>query len=152
MGLAFSRPGRAGARRSRREGARTDRARVSSKHHAIRRSGLRPRRPFDERHFVVEALGLPRLQSRPREIFLWGAAKPALGEQRHAARQAHLVGAAEVEAVVTEFQKITVYLRAANDRDRARTTSERRAGFLERGAGGVPEPSVGVGLGGRPAP
>ena len=66
-----------------------------------------------------------------REDLFGETAKPASGEDRQSTPQTHLVGASKVETVVANLQKVAVGLRAAQNRDYARATADRRESLLE---------------------
>src|SRR5208337_1667269 len=94
--------------------------------------------PFDERHIISNTVRFACLQTRAGEFIFARAAEPTSREDRQATPQTHLVCAAKVETVVTNFQEMAVGLRAAQNRDSARTTADCRASLLERSASGVP--------------
>jgi hypothetical protein len=100
--------------------------------------------PVDERHSILEPLGRSRLEPCRSKNLLRLLAEPGLPEERLPARKIDALGAAEIEIVVTYLQKIAVDLRTADDRDRSAGAADRRACFLERRAGRVPKPRVGV--------
>src|SRR5208283_844161 len=98
--------------------------------------------PFDKRYIVAETPSFASLQTCAGEDLFGRAAKPALGEDRQATPQTDLVNPAKVETVVADFQKVTVGLRTAENRDPARAAADRRASLFEQSASGVPEPGV----------
>src|SRR5271165_6035415 len=87
--------------------------------------------PFDKRHILAERSRLGRLQTGFGEDFFGRVVVPAPGEDRHTAPQTHPVSAAEVETVITDFQKVAVDFRAAENCDSPRDAADRRARLLE---------------------
>jgi hypothetical protein len=102
------------------------------------------RRPFHERHTIVEMVELPRVQPRLVKDLFGRPAEATLREAWNAAGQAHFFGAAKVEVIVAELQKEAVNISTSYDSHRARPAADSRACLFKRGAGRVPKFGVRV--------